>query len=720
MKNWLLTAACGVIASTIIIPNAADAAPANDVSTQRAVVYRAVDGVMLSRPSSASPEAIVKAFATEHGRDPATLRLVGAPRLGKNGVTHLQFEQVIDGYRVAGKTLKASVDARGQLIFVADNLTNLSRSFESPQISARQALNAAMMEHAYGPAANLRELGRQGNITNFDRGAAFHEGPTVERILYVDSGEKLRAGFEVMTWSQQGNRLHYTIVGANGRIEAVELRTNNDSYNVFAIDPLKSSQAIVSGPAPGGATSPLGWLNAGGQNSINIAGNNVSAYLDANRSDDRPDQGGVAVDDGNFLTAADLGVQPSTPSNQEVAVQNLFYLNNVVHDILYQAGFDEAAGNFQNDNFGKGGAERDAVNAEAQDGSGTDNANFSTPRDGRKPRMQMYLWTGAGADYEVATSGNIYDARGAEFGPALDELGVTGEIVLSNDGAGLSLYDACEGGGVGLSGKIALVDRGNCNFTDKVLNAQLAGAIGVIVANNVDGDALLIMGGSSKRIRIPSVLVSQNSGAALKAQLGGLNATERKRSPAPLMLDAALDTDIVFHEYGHGLTWRMIGGMSGPISGAIGEGASDVLAFLINADDKIGEYSASYVDGIRRYPYVNYPFTYIDVAFEEEHDDGEIYAAIMWRLGEIFLTNSKTLDDLLGLFVDAMNYTPSSPAFEDMRDGLLASDMMAGGVSKCQIWSAFAQFGVGTNSSGTYSGSTGQIVESFAVPPECS
>ena len=72
---------------------------------------------------------------------------------------------------------------------------------------------------------------------------------------------------------------------------------------------------------------------------------------------------------------------------------NLFYVNNVVHDVFYRFGFTEAAGNFQANNYGRGGSGGDAVNAEAQDGGGTNNANFATPADGSPPRMQMYTWT---------------------------------------------------------------------------------------------------------------------------------------------------------------------------------------------------------------------------------------------------------------------------------------------------------------------------------------
>ena len=63
---------------------------------------------------------------------------------------------------------------------------------------------------------------------------------------------------------------------------------------------------------------------------------------------------------------------------------NLFYVNNMIHDVLYRFGFDDPSGNFQADNYDRGGGEGDYVRAEAQDGNGTNNANFSTPAHGRR------------------------------------------------------------------------------------------------------------------------------------------------------------------------------------------------------------------------------------------------------------------------------------------------------------------------------------------------
>src|SRR5205814_8670982 len=81
-------------------------------------------------------------------------------------------------------------------------------------------------------------------------------------------------------------------------------------------------------------------------------------------------------------------------SYTNAAVVQLFYWNNFMHDRLYQLGFTEAAGNFQSNNFSRGGLGNDAVQADAQDGSGLNNANFSTPPDGSPGRMQMYIFNG--------------------------------------------------------------------------------------------------------------------------------------------------------------------------------------------------------------------------------------------------------------------------------------------------------------------------------------
>jgi hypothetical protein len=84
--------------------------------------------------------------------------------------------------------------------------------------------------------------------------------------------------------------------------------------------------------------------------------------------------------------------EPRNDAYQRGAVTHLFYVTNRYHDEMYRLGFTEAARNFQQNNFGRGGLGNDRVLAEAQDFSGTNNANFNTPVDGQSGRMQMYLW----------------------------------------------------------------------------------------------------------------------------------------------------------------------------------------------------------------------------------------------------------------------------------------------------------------------------------------
>jgi extracellular elastinolytic metalloproteinase len=112
-----------------------------------------------------------------------------------------------------------------------------------------------------------------------------------------------------------------------------------------------------------------------------------------------------------------------------------------------------------------------------------------------------------------------------------------------------------------VTGQIALVDRGTCDFVVKAANAQAAGAIGMIVANNVAGDPI-VMGGTTPQI--PAVMVTQAAGATLRAA-APIQATIRVIDPPLIRRDGDLDSDIVWHEYGHGLTWRMIGRMEGPL-----------------------------------------------------------------------------------------------------------------------------------------------------------
>jgi extracellular elastinolytic metalloproteinase len=556
-----------------------------DFSARAARIERAAPGRPLTPPSSAAPQDIVREYIRGRHAAATMQSLVVTRDAADASAHHLAFEQEVAGLRVHGAYLRASLSARGELLTVIDQLVPVP-ALVPERVGARDAL-ASVLRRYYPQAAVPAAVRSSDNETVFAASPLFPDPPTATRIAVPMANGALHVGYVVETWDRD-NILRHTVVGGDGRVLIEELRTNTDKYNVFANHPVVTGQQVVEGPGAGNGQSCYGWVT--GNTTI---GNNVDAYLDRDNNN-APDANGRPISvksgqDAEFLAAADLGAAPTTTINQQVAVTNLFYLNNVIHDKLYRHGFTEAFGNFQTNNCAPGGKANDPVNAEAQDGGGTNNANFATPADGSRPRMQMYLWN--------------------------------------------------------------------------------------LSTPHRDGD---------------------------------------------------LDSDIVYHEYGHGLTWRMVGGMSGPLAGAIGEGMSDVLAIYLNDNDVVGEYSYNNPKGIRRYRYTDYPLRYGDVKGSSVHNDGEIYAAAMWKLrSEWSSKNVADEDRLFDYVVGGMKYTPSRPAYEHMRDGILsaiAADAARPAGASCAVWTAFAQFGIGEGAEGKEScrifTCSVTIKQSFVVPAD--
>ena len=133
--------------------------------------------------------------------------------------------------------------------------------------------------------------------------------------------------------------------------------------------------------------------------------------------------------------------------------------------------------------------------------------------------------------------------------------------------------------------------------------------------------------------------------------------------------------------------------------------------------------------GIRTAPYTNYTRTYgLVVGLLGPHLDGEIYAATMWRLRQLWLSNGWSQDTLMRYVVDGMSYTAPKPAYEDMRDGILSSianmsTEVDPDAARCTVWNAFAQFGIGVGADGYEICAIGlcffKATESFTLPAEC-
>ncbi|KAG6811423.1 hypothetical protein H0H92_007531 [Tricholoma furcatifolium] len=183
----------------------------------------------------------------------------------------------------------------------------------------------------------------------------------------------------------------------------------------------------------------------------------------------RPDAGKAKVFDYKYDPQAtdnkeDAQAEAERYINNTVA--QLFYTTNLVHDLYYRYGFDEVSGNFQQHNFGRGGAENDAVIANAQDGSGYNNANFMTPPDGQNGRMRMYLWNSA----------NPYRDGDLEAGIVIHELshGLSTRLTGGPMNSGCLGWGESGGMGEGWGDFLATTIRSNKVYSDYAMGSWAA------------------------------------------------------------------------------------------------------------------------------------------------------------------------------------------------------------------------------------------------------
>jgi PKD repeat protein len=431
-----------------------------------------------------------------------------------------------------------------------------------------------------------------------------------------------------------------------------------------------------------------------------------------------------------------------------------------MHDVSYAMGFTEAAGNFQQNNYGRGGRAGDFVRAEGQDGSGSataakNNANFSSPADGSSGRMQMYMWDSRPSSrLDVSAPISIigtYQAGSAVFGPCA--FNVQGQVVQALNGTSTLACTAITNAAA-IAGKIAIIDRGSCNFTVKVKNAQNAGAIGVIIVDTVPNQ-IINMAGDDATITIPAISITREDGLKIKPVLNqGVQARLVGDSPTFCNdVDGSFDNGVVAHEYAHGISIRLTGG---PLNAScltvreqMGEGWSDFFGLVTTAKPEhtrttrrgIGNYAVSFPvtgQGIRQYPYstdmtVN-PHTYDNIKTmtingiqTDVHSVGSVWCAMLWEMYWNLVDKYGFSEDLIGgtkgnniairLVTEGMKLQPCNPGFIDGRNAILRADtILYGGANSCLIWQAFAKRGLGRSATQGNANSLTDNNQAFDVP----
>ena len=389
-----------------------------------------------------------------------------------------------------------------------------------------------------------------------------------------------------------------------------------NDYRIYPLpieSPNHGARALRNAPwtlAP--IASPFGWHDTNGVPGAEYTitrGNTVWAQEDANANNGIGYSPNSATLD--FDHPLNLGGVPAT--YQDAAITNLFFQTNVMHDVFYRYGFDEVSGNFQSNNYGRGGVEGDWVYADAQDGSGTNNANFATPPDGTPARQQMFLYT-------FTTPGR----------------------------------------------------------------------------------------------------------------------------------DSDLDNGIVTHEYGHGISRRLVAGPSNvdclDNQDQMGEGWSDYLQLMmtmksgdLGTDARgVGTYLLGQPitgAGVRPLKYttdigvnnLTYASTNSSSLLPNSHGVGTAWCTMLWDLTwdliDLYgfdpdLYNGNAGNNIaLQLVIDGMKYTPSNPGFVDARNGILMADQITfGGAYKNLIWAAFAARGLGFSASQGNPYWRFDAVEAFDLP----
>ncbi|KAF6802259.1 extracellular elastinolytic metalloproteinase [Colletotrichum sojae] len=551
----------------------------------------------------------------------AEFRVVGDHYVGTNGVGHVNFKQTIHGLDVDNGDFNVNIGKDGKVFSFGNNFFTgeipavsplTKRDFKDPVAGFRGAKEILELPvEANNPSAEAKE-GTEVYAIKGTSGAV--SDPEAKLVYFVKGDGSLALTWRVETDIVPNWLLTYVDAENAGEVHGVVDYTSDlADYRVYpwgVNDPAEGERILATDPWDINA-SEFAWHSDGpGSNYTTTRGNNGIAQ--SNPSGGSAYLNNYRPNSPSFNFDYEYSTSLSTPSSYiDASITQLFYTANHYHDLLYQLGFNEAAGNFQANNGGNGGIGNDFVVLNAQDGSGTNNAMFSSPSDGRPGRMYMYMWTRS-------------------------------------------------------------TPRRDCSF----------------------------------------------------------------------------EAGVVIHEYTHGVSNRLTGGpanagcLSALESGGMGEGWGDFMATAIRlkptdtraTDYSMGAWVANNPVGIRSVLYstslTTNPNTYSTInGVSSVHRIGETWATILyevlWNLIDKHGKNDGPWPEFrdgvptdgkyltLKLVLDGMALQPCSPNFIQARDAILDADKaLTGGDNQCELWTAFAKRGLGSDA--VYSSSNRR--NGFTIP----
>jgi extracellular elastinolytic metalloproteinase len=725
-----------------------------------------------------------------------------------NGITHVNLGQRYQGLEVFGGYVTVNVDAAGRVVFASGSLvSNLASAAGARELGAAEAVEAAADSLDLGEPSDLEVSASGGQTVVSDGGIS--DAPIPAKLGWQPTKSGLRLAWDLVidsssdislwnaavdaetgdllnaddwTIEDEHEDLAATLTGGSvkppppppppARGFTLDPVDDGSCYRVYDLaleSPNDGDRRLVCNPADALA-SPFGWHDTNGAVGPEFTitrGNNNHAYLDQD-ANNAPDAG-LDTDGGaglQFDFPADLAEH--SQNYRDAVTTNLFFHCNAFHDVLYIRGWTEPAGNFQANNYGRGGTQGDYVRCEAADGGGTNNANFSTPAEtaasGGTPRMQMFLWPGPANQNQVVVDGvGTFNGSWARFGAAPFVAGTSGAIFDAGNGCTAANYAGAPAGDF-----IAIVIGGasGCTNPEKARQAGAAGAKAIIIAHNATGAAPILTGAQTTPVpNIPVISITQADGNTIRAALPA-NGTVRKNPAHPGIRDGDFENGIIWHEYGHGMSIRLTGGpATNCLSGdeQQGEGWSDYVANVAMIDPDLddpegprgmGPYALFQPNrqgnGIRPRPYSRtftiQPFTYDSIrtngwlnntSLAVPHGIGHGWAAILWHMtwdlidkhgfGSNIYANwdAGGNNRAMQYMVDGLKLQGCSPNFITSRNAILAAANTLGGGApgqqagdSCTIWGSFAIRGAGFGAAGGGT-SRNDGTESFTTHPNC-
>ena len=423
----------------------------DDLTKFPVMVLSTEPGGVLAKATKRSldPEQAARAFLSTNrdlygvnDRDMSSLRVryVTSP---EGGATIVKFDQVIDGIPVFGDDLSVVMTKANDIVATSGRFypqvvaaNGVAAHFTLPQTDAIIKAVYDLTGHELAMSDfDLTNANAPGGYKVYgfspDRAASstkfFSDDTRIRSVLFPLGPGRFVPAYYLEVWVSgdppgSGPVFSYVIGAENGELL---FRNNLRQYDTFNYRtyangsgdrrPWDGPTGTIGTPHPTGAPngyqapfiaapllsveSLLGpsdpWLPP---SATATTGNNTDAYLDLASPDGfgTGDIRGATTSANTFDYQYDSTQNAETALNRQAAVVGMFYQVNWLHDIWYQHGFTESAGNAQTSNYGRGGVEGDSIRAEGQDLSGTDNANMAAGADGTRPKMQMYKFLASG------------------------------------------------------------------------------------------------------------------------------------------------------------------------------------------------------------------------------------------------------------------------------------------------------------------------------------